>query len=184
MIWWFALLSLLGLHTSKARVDVQIENLQHDAFICQDARPRRLIGDLRRTLDNIHDLYCVVSITGKLQLYAARTGSDSMTTSLRALSNLTTVSGELGIYNDDQLTSLDGLQNLRSVGSLKLLKLPQLDDISALHNLSGELSSLHPVSYTHLRAHETVLDLVCRLLLEKKHKINQSHIDATSPPSQ
>ena len=27
-----------------------------------------------------------------------------------------------------------------------------------------------PVSYTHLRAHETVLDLVCRLLLEKKNK--------------
>ena len=26
-----------------------------------------------------------------------------------------------------------------------------------------------PVSYTHLRAHETVLDLVCRLLLEKKN---------------
>src|SRR5665811_2302908 len=29
---------------------------------------------------------------------------------------------------------------------------------------------LQPVSYTHLRAHETVLDLVCRLLLEKKNK--------------
>src|SRR5664280_3040029 len=28
--------------------------------------------------------------------------------------------------------------------------------------------SIIPVSYTHLRAHETVLDLVCRLLLEKK----------------
>ena len=27
---------------------------------------------------------------------------------------------------------------------------------------------LFPVSYTHLRAHETVLDLVCRILLEKK----------------
>ena len=26
------------------------------------------------------------------------------------------------------------------------------------------------VSYTHLRAHETVLDIVCRLLLEKKKK--------------
>ena len=25
-----------------------------------------------------------------------------------------------------------------------------------------------PVSYTHLRAHETTLHLVCRLLLEKK----------------
>ena len=29
---------------------------------------------------------------------------------------------------------------------------------------------LDAVSYTHLRAHETVLDLVCRLLLEKKKK--------------
>ena len=29
-------------------------------------------------------------------------------------------------------------------------------------------SGISPVSYTHLRAHETVLDLVCRLLLEKK----------------
>ena len=29
---------------------------------------------------------------------------------------------------------------------------------------------LESVSYTHLRAHETVLDLVCRLLLEKKKK--------------
>ena len=28
--------------------------------------------------------------------------------------------------------------------------------------------SLVPVSYTHLRAHETSLHLVCRLLLEKK----------------
>ena len=32
------------------------------------------------------------------------------------------------------------------------------------------------VSYTHLRAHETVLDLVCRLLLEKKKK--QKHNQA------
>ena len=31
-----------------------------------------------------------------------------------------------------------------------------------------------PVSYTHLRAHETVLDLVCRLLLEKTHKQYES----------
>ena len=32
------------------------------------------------------------------------------------------------------------------------------------------LHRFQPVSYTHLRAHETVLDLVCRLLLEKKNK--------------
>eukprot|EP00656_Telonema_subtile_P023666 TRINITY_DN2522_c0_g1_i1.p1 TRINITY_DN2522_c0_g1~~TRINITY_DN2522_c0_g1_i1.p1 ORF type:complete len:507 (-),score=137.58 TRINITY_DN2522_c0_g1_i1:36-1556(-) len=33
-----------------------------------------------------------------------------------------------------------------------------------------------PVSYTHLRAHETVLDLVCRLLLEKKKKTYKNDI--------
>ena len=32
----------------------------------------------------------------------------------------------------------------------------------------GTLKVTEAVSYTHLRAHETVLDLVCRLLLEKK----------------
>ena len=32
------------------------------------------------------------------------------------------------------------------------------------------ITQLIPVSYTHLRAHETVLDIVCRLLLEKKKK--------------
>ena len=32
------------------------------------------------------------------------------------------------------------------------------------------------VSYTHLRAHETVLDLVCRLLLEKKKNNNNTDV--------
>ena len=35
----------------------------------------------------------------------------------------------------------------------------------AEHDQNGDAAA---VSYTHLRAHETVLDLVCRLLLEKK----------------
>ena len=37
---------------------------------------------------------------------------------------------------------------------------------------AGASSAAAPaaVSYTHLRAHETVLDLVCRLLLEKTNK--------------
>ena len=32
------------------------------------------------------------------------------------------------------------------------------------------------VSYTHLRAHETVLDLVCRLLLEKKKNLRSTEV--------
>ena len=38
------------------------------------------------------------------------------------------------------------------------------------------LRRLEAVSYTHLRAHETVLDLVCRLLLEKKKTVNYQFI--------
>ena len=34
----------------------------------------------------------------------------------------------------------------------------------------ADRADMGAVSYTHLRAHETVLDLVCRLLLEKKKR--------------
>ena len=40
-----------------------------------------------------------------------------------------------------------------------------------------KICSRIPVSYTHLRAHETVLDIVCRLLLENKN----IKIDFVSP---
>ena len=46
----------------------------------------------------------------------------------------------------------------------------------------GQLSVMGcdvPVSYTHLRAHETVLDLVCRLLLEKKNKSTYKYANET-----
>ena len=42
------------------------------------------------------------------------------------------------------------------------------DAIYVLHAFEKKSQKTTPVSYTHLRAHETVLDLVCRLLLEKK----------------
>ena len=38
------------------------------------------------------------------------------------------------------------------------------------------LSGVESVSYTHLRAHETVLDIVCRLLLEKKKRMSHMFI--------
>ena len=40
------------------------------------------------------------------------------------------------------------------------------------NNGVGPQDGTGSVSYTHLRAHETVLDLVCRLLLDKKKKQN------------
>src|SRR5665811_2552833 len=52
---------------------------------------------------------------------------------------------------------------IRELAGLGLLQ--KLDDVAIRTDV---LYYLNPVSYTHLRAHETVLDLVCRLLLEKK----------------
>src|SRR5660398_317415 len=38
---------------------------------------------------------------------------------------------------------------------------------------TGSRPNIRSVSYTHLRAHETKANLVCRLLLEKKNKKNK-----------
>ena len=52
----------------------------------------------------------------------------------------------------------------RAVASLiKLELIKKIEDPS-----DRRKASLYAVSYTHLRAHETEADLVCRLLLEKK----------------
>src|SRR5665811_2478342 len=55
-------------------------------------------------------------------------------------------------------------------GALLNRSLPRLDDGRGISITKSRtrLRHLDSVSYTHLRAHETVLDLVCRLLLEKK----------------
>ena len=46
------------------------------------------------------------------------------------------------------------------------------------HTKAAVCVAQEPVSYTHLRAHETRHDLVCRLLLEKKKTISYTHLRA------
>ena len=53
----------------------------------------------------------------------------------------------------------------------KLLDAKANHYLASLH-IESE-TSCAAVSYTHLRAHETVLDIVCRLLLEKKKTQHQ-----------
>ena len=71
----------------------------------------------------------------------------------------------------------DGLELLRKARLFNAdiiisdLSMPGRSGMDTLKQLKAELPST-PVSYTHLRAHETVLDIVCRLLLEKKKIIN------------
>mgnify|MGYP003380896484 CR=1 FL=1 len=62
---------------------------------------------------------------------------------------------------DGDVAFLHGGDDLVTLGLL---------DAGVVGALTDEQGLLDPVSYTHLRAHETVLDLVCRLLLEKKKR--------------
>src|SRR5450759_3495804 len=55
---------------------------------------------------------------------------------------------------------IDGKTIMKAGGSLTALPI--------IETQAGDVSAYIPVSYTHLRAHETRHDIVCRLLLEKK----------------
>ena len=51
---------------------------------------------------------------------------------------------------------------------VRLISVAVRDSTASSARVSAAKAIAGAVSYTHLRAHETVLDLVCRLLLEKK----------------
>ena len=69
------------------------------------------------------------------------------------------------VYKRQAPEGLEGLPSLPEIPGMRRNRRPET---AARRRCSA------PVSYTHLRAHETVLDLVCRLLLEKK-KIQHSN---------
>ena len=85
---------------------------------------------------------------------------------------------KIGLRNFEILPEFLSEKDFELFDSIKLreeLRLPKDKKIilsfGGIDILKGSLdyiNSIYTVSYTHLRAHETVLDLVCRLLLEKK----------------
>ena len=73
---------------------------------------------------------------------------------------------ELAADERDAYRRVNGNLDLWRVRGDKDALTKALTEIETCKDLNDR-SSLS-VSYTHLRAHETVLDIVCRLLLEKK----------------
>ena len=80
-------------------------------------------------------------------------------------------------FNGQEVNQLTVLVELRIAGchfyfsSTAKLKRPSSARASA-----SDCPGLQAVSYTHLRAHETVLDLVCPLLLDNKNTYSTIHI--------
>src|SRR5450756_624902 len=63
-----------------------------------------------------------------------------------------------------RLMNTEGLTGPVNIGNPNEFTIRELADLVV--SLTGSRSAIVPVSYTHLRAHETRHDIVCRLLLE------------------
>mgnify|MGYP003380519935 CR=1 FL=1 len=78
-----------------------------------------------------------------------------------------TITREPGATFEAALAQVHAARSAASAGLPGLGQALALEAALALPYVLAQ--RLAAVSYTHLRAHETVLDLVCRLLLEKKN---------------
>ena len=80
------------------------------------------------------------------------------------------------VIHDPDLKRLHGINRLVSDTALNELKqlCPLVPTLEEVLNRYGKILHLMAVSYTHLRAHETEADLVCRLLLEKINFLDNS----------
>ena len=74
----------------------------------------------------------------------------------------------------DRSSAASDVYKRQDVGRVERLAVVTQDDgefVLSDRIADDDVARPFPVSYTHLRAHETVLDLVCRLLLEQTKEI-------------
>ena len=129
-------------------------------------------------------------LEGELNTEKWKSGIGMYVTPMRMLGD-----GSLSLYQPGDRISvpqLDGTNKIYEVLAIvdipKALETPLqvdmgIDYIFPTNELLGKMvSSEQPatVSYTHLRAHETRHDLVCRLLLEKKKHKKKTHTHTRS----
>eukprot|EP00658_Telonema_sp_P-2_P016210 TRINITY_DN16274_c0_g2_i1.p1 TRINITY_DN16274_c0_g2~~TRINITY_DN16274_c0_g2_i1.p1 ORF type:complete len:122 (+),score=18.00 TRINITY_DN16274_c0_g2_i1:3-368(+) len=93
------------------------------------------------------------------------------TLDLKKCRGISDVSGLGQSLHTLDLSQCKGISDVSWLGQCSSLHTVHLSGCIGIRDVSGlgECGSL-PVSYTHLRAHETPEHLVCRLLLEKKKK--------------
>ena len=109
-----------------------------------------------------------IGVTLTLKLSVGDTEEDiiaGMTYASRK-SDIILMTGGLGPTKDD----ITKIAIAKYLGDEMVFSAPTYERIKNIFETRNRtvLDVHRPVSYTHLRAHETVLDLVCRLLLEKK----------------
>eukprot|EP00658_Telonema_sp_P-2_P058551 TRINITY_DN47050_c0_g1_i1.p1 TRINITY_DN47050_c0_g1~~TRINITY_DN47050_c0_g1_i1.p1 ORF type:complete len:113 (+),score=35.79 TRINITY_DN47050_c0_g1_i1:152-490(+) len=97
------------------------------------------------------------------------TGSDAHNIKMRQQAiNMGLILCEYGLFKAVGASG-DSLQKM-GAGAVKGEMIPTFSEEEIFQVLKMPYLKPEPVSYTHLRAHETPEHLVCRLLLEKKKK--------------
>ena len=113
--------------------------------------------------------YCILGNpnVGKTSLFNALTGSYEYIGNWSGV----TVEKKVGKLKDNvgDLVDLPGIYDLSPISKDETVVTDYLMSTS-FTGMINIIDACQPVSYTHLRAHETEADLVCRLLLEKKKK--------------
>ncbi|WP_460413848.1 M17 family peptidase N-terminal domain-containing protein, partial [Staphylococcus aureus] len=94
-----------------------------------------------------------------------------ITESLERLKHQHIIGSKVGKTYTTAFDVQDQTYRLITVG-LGNLKTRSYQDMLKIWGHLFQYIKSEPVSYTHLRAHETLSDLVCRLLLEKRLPIN------------
>src|SRR5450759_2930317 len=133
--------------------------------------PRR---DQFLTCTNIHHATPLITQNAKTSSLEAKPSAQDHICHIRTSSNIFLPFLQRRVYISLRKTTFD----LRPGGSSVIYHSTQLDEIGKCLYVCVYVCMyvcmyvcIRAVSYTHLRAHETRHDLVCRLLLEKKKKI-------------
>eukprot|EP00658_Telonema_sp_P-2_P077910 TRINITY_DN7170_c0_g1_i3.p1 TRINITY_DN7170_c0_g1~~TRINITY_DN7170_c0_g1_i3.p1 ORF type:complete len:179 (+),score=45.11 TRINITY_DN7170_c0_g1_i3:120-656(+) len=114
---------------------------------------------------NLDSIGFVMKIRGRASGYTTTSGSFNSSTAHRSIYVQRAVASKPGMVTSD--IGVSGTFNMRQI-----VAAPGFTPDGATHGAN-------PVSYTHLRAHETPEHLVCRLLLEKKKKTFKSKGSST-----
>src|SRR5665811_738725 len=130
-------------------------------------------------------VYCLAAALAAADGAAALAAADGAA-ALAAADGAATDAAGVGVALPEQAPTMTAIAASAATLRVRLVRFMRLDSSilrpDALIWSAGRAVSLRrsrviaglptslSVSYTHLRAHETVLDLVCRLLLEKKKK--------------
>ena len=133
---------------------------QLTALEAEDAQGKQLLDDLQKQTAADHS--ALASIRNRLQDARVELESTAARTTMMA-ERMQQLDADMGRMQQELAANEDEQKHLLDVITASKTSTEQLAASSTA--LLAEL----PVSYTHLRAHETRHDLVCRLLLEKKN---------------